>query len=275
MTPIPLLREALATMKTMIRLFVAVIAAVTAFDSVRWVTVGTTLALLSMASGCAPATIALVHPDTGTQVLCSNPASSEEAVALLKRLPPPMVFGAWGALQAQYDTRRITMVEYCARRYELANYVRSSTALAPGRGATYVNPTYRWSVAYPDFWRLDDDDRGWVKLSRGMAVVGIHTVTNVTGKSLDEVADAGLRAWEQRIGSRFEVIARRPLTLANDLPAIEVVHHIGTVVVGKSRKVIAVVQDRAFVIDAETYLEAWPTFEPDFNRIIESFSVQQ
>ena len=114
-----------------------------------------------------------------------------------------------------------------------------------------------------------------MKLSRGMAIVGIHTVTNVTEKSLDEVTDAGLRGWEQRIGSRFEVIARRRLTLSNDLPAIEVVHHIGSGVVGKSRKVIAVVKDRSFVIDAETYLEAWPTFEPDFNRIIESFSVQE
>lgn len=262
-------------MKTLMRLFVPVIGAVIAFDRVRWVAVGTTLASLSMASGCAPATIALVHSDTGMTAVCSNPASSEEALALLKRLPPPMVFGAWGALQAQYNTGRITLVEYCARRYELANFVRSSTPLGTNRGATYFNPTYRWSVAYPDFWRLDDSDRGWVKLSRGMAVVGIHTFTNVTGKSLDEVADAGLRGWEQRIGSKFEVIARRRLTLSNDLPAIEVVHHIGSVVVGKSRKVIAVVKDRAFTIDAETYLEAWSRFEPDFNRIIESFSVQQ
>ena len=63
-----------------------------------------TLALFSIASGCAPATIALVQPDTGARTVCSNPASSEEAVALLKRLPPPMVFGAWGALEAQYAT---------------------------------------------------------------------------------------------------------------------------------------------------------------------------
>lgn len=257
------------------RLFVPVIGAVIALDRVRWAAVGTTLASLSMASGCAPATIALVHSDTGMTAVCSNPASREQAVATLKVLPSPLVFGAWGALQAQYDAGRITFVEYCARRYELANFVRSSTTLGTNRGATYVNPTYRWSVAYPDFWRVDDKDPKWVKLSRGMAVVGIHTGTNVAGKSLDEIGDAGLREWERRIGSRFEVIARRRLTLSNDLAAIEVVHHIGSVVVGKSRKVIAVVKDRAFWIDAETYLEAWSRFEADFNRIIESFSVQQ
>jgi hypothetical protein len=236
----------------------------------------TALALFSSANGYASATIALVHPDTGARAVCSNPSSSEEALTLLKRLPPPMVFGAWGALQAQYDTGRITLVEYCARRYELANYVRSATAFVPSKGATYVHPMHRWSVAYPDFWRLDDNDREWVKLSRGsMAIVGIHAATNVIGKSLDEVTDTWLRGWEQHIGERFEVIARRRLTLSNDLPAIEVVHHIGSGVIGKSRKVFAVVKDRAFLIDAETYLEAWPTFEPDFNRIIESFSVQE
>jgi hypothetical protein len=234
-----------------------------------------TLALVSMASRAEPATITLFHSDTGARAVCSDPASSEEAAALLKRLPPPMVFGAWGALQSQYDTGRIALTEYCARRYELANYVRSSTAFEPSRGATYVNSTYRWSVAFPDFWRLNDVDRGWVKLSRGMAVVGIHTLPNISGRSLEEVVDASLRGWEQHIGSRFEVISRRHLTLSNHLPAIEIVHHIGNVVVGKSRKVIAVFKDRVFLIDAETYLEAWPAFEPDFNRIIESFSVQE
>jgi len=103
----------------------------------------------------------------------------------------------------------------------------------------------------------------------------IHTVTNVTGKSLEEVVDASERGWEQHIGSRFEVITRRHMTLSNDLPVIEIVHHIGNVVVGKSRQVIAVLKDRAFVVDAETYLEVWSAFEPDFNRIIESFSVQE
>lgn len=170
------------------------------------------------------------------------------------------------------DTGRITLLEYCARRYELAGYVRSPES---SKSATYFNPTYRWSITYPGDWRLDDNDRRFVKISQGPAVVGIHTYAVVTGRSLDEVADSGLRAWEQHIGSRFVTVARRRLTLFNDLHAIEVVHHIGTGVVGKSRKVIAVVKDQSFWIDAETYLDSWPSFEGNFNRIIESFRVQE
>jgi hypothetical protein len=114
-----------------------------------------------------------------------------------------------------------------------------------------------------------------VKLSRGIAIVGVHTAANVSGMSLDEVADAWLRTWEQQqIGTRVEVVARRRVALSGELPAIEVVHHIGSGVVGKSRKIFLVVKERAFLIDAETYLEAWPIFEIDFNRISDSFGVR-
>jgi hypothetical protein len=230
------------------------------------------LVFVLAASGFASTTVTLVHPDTGEQAVCASPGSSDEAVALLRRLPRPLVFGAAGALEAQLNTNRITVVEYCARRYELANYVRSSAGLVPTKGGKYIDPVHRWSVAYPEFWRPDDTGRGWVKLSRGMAIVGVHTATDVSGKSLDEVADAWLRGWEQHVGTKVEVVARRRLALSG-LTAIEVVHHIGSGVVGKSRKIFLVVKDRAFLIDAETYLEAWPIFEADFNHIVDSFRV--
>ena len=73
----------------------------------------------------------------------------------------------------------------------------------------------------------------------------------------------------------FTQISRQRLTLPDNLPAIEVVHHIGRGVLGKSRKVIAVVKARAFWIDAETALASWPEYEPDLNRIVESFRVQE
>lgn len=234
------------------------------------------LALSSVVSNCGPAAVVtLAHPDTGARAACSTPASSEEATALMKQLPPPMVSTASMALAAQLNTGRIGVVEYCAQRYELANYVRTSAALVPSKGATYVNRTYQWSVAYPDFWQVNDNDLASVKLRRGLGTVGIHTVSNASRHSLEEVAEAGLRRWEQQIGTKVEVIARRRLTLSNDLPAIEVVHHIGKAVVGKSRKVITVLKDRAVFIDAETYAEVWATFEPDFNHIIESFKIQE
>ena len=157
---------------------------------------------------------------------------------------------------------------------------RKSEASAQPQGATeksYANPDHRWSIFHPADWKVDDNDRFFVKVSRGPAILGIHTFTDVAGKSLDEFADAAVQRWERNMRNVnvFTQVSRQRLTLPGDLPAIEIVHHIGRGVVGKSRKVIAVVKDRAFWIDAETNLASWPEHERDFNRIIESFRVQQ
>lgn len=142
---------------------------------------------------------------------------------------------------------------------------------------SYANPDHRWSISYPTDWKLDDRDRLDVRISRGPAILGIHTYTDVAGKSLDQVADAILQRWEQNMRSVnvFTQISRQRLTLPDNLPAIEVVHHIGRGVLGRSRKVIAVVKERAFWIDAEASLLSWPDYEGDFNRMVESFRVQE
>jgi hypothetical protein len=204
--------------------------------------------------GCA-STIGLIHPKSGARVVCSNRSSAEQ----LRQLPTPSDFGAFGSVQALYDTGRINWLEYCARRYELAGYVRSTT-LATGHTITYLNRDYGWSVTYPDSLRLDDSDRGWVKLSRGSAVVGIHTFPRSSGKTLDEIADIGLRSWAEHIGIRFVEVSRRHVALADRLPAIEVVHEMGTGQIGRSRKIIAIDGDRILWVDAETFLDSWSTF---------------
>jgi tetratricopeptide (TPR) repeat protein len=155
---------------------------------------------------------------------------------------------------------------------------RKIEAAAPTHAASehsYVNPEYRWSISYPADWKIDSTDRLFVRLSRGPAIVGIHTFPDAAGKSLDESADAALQRWEQsmRKVNLFTQVSRQRLSLSNNLPAIEVIHHIGRGVVGKSRKLIAVARDRVFWIDAETTLAAWPDYERDFNRIIESFRI--
>lgn len=166
-----------------------------------------------------------------------------------------------------------------ARRTESARAAQRPAVVAesaPGMRTTYVNPAYRWSVTYPGGWRLDDNERRSVMVSKGQARVGIHTGTGVLGLSLAQVADDSLRAWEEdRVGNIFTQISRRRVTLHNGLEAVEVIHRIGTGVAGKSRKIIAVFKDRGFWIDAETFLADWPVFERDFDAIIESFSVQE
>jgi hypothetical protein len=153
---------------------------------------------------------------------------------------------------------------------------RKDIAMQPRAAATksYTHPDYRWSVSYPGDWQLNDNDR-FVKLSRGQAILGIHALTDVAGKSLDEVADGTVKAWEQHMRNvnTFKRVSRQRVTLAGDLTAIAIVHHIGTGQVGKSQKIILVVKDRRFLIDAETLLASWPDYERDFNQIIDSFRV--
>ena len=153
-------------------------------------------------------------------------------------------------------------------RREIAAQPRATTE------NSYTNPDHRWSVSYPGDWKLNDNGR-FVKFSRGQAILGIYTYTDVAGKSLDEVADATIQQWEHHMQkvNLFKRVSRQRVTLAGDLTAIAIVHHIGTGSVGQSRKVIAVVKDRRFLIDAETHLASWPDYERDFNLIIHSFKV--
>ena len=156
---------------------------------------------------------------------------------------------------------------------------KKAEASAQPQAATekaYTNPDHRWSISYPGTWKLEDTDRSFVKLSKGAAVLGIHTYADIAGTSPDEVAEVAIQRWERNMRNMnvFTQVSRQRMTLAGELPAVEFVHHIGTGVVGKSRKIVAAVKGRVFGIDAETYLASWPEYERDFNQIIGSFRVQ-
>lgn len=154
--------------------------------------------------------------------------------------------------------------------------VRDEAAARPRAAIdrSYANPDQRWSVSYPRDWRLDDSGR-FIKISRGEAILGIHTLSNASSTSLDEVADSAIKEWEQQM-QRVNVVkrvSRRRTTLAGDLTAIAIVHHIGVGQVGKSQKIIVAGKERSYLIDAETSLASWPDHERDFQQIIGSFRV--
>ena len=153
-------------------------------------------------------------------------------------------------------------------RRDIAAQPRSTAIL------NHAHPTQRWMLSYPGDWTLTDDGQ-FVRLSRGQAVLGIHVLPDVAGRSIDAVADAAVQAWERRMQAVNSVrrVSRQRQVLPGDLTAIAVVHHIGIGQVGKSLKLVVLVQGRGFLIDAETHLASWPDYEADFNRIIDSFRV--
>jgi hypothetical protein len=103
--------------------------------------------------------------------------------------------------------------------------------------------------------------------------LGIHSGTS-GGRftDLDAFATAVLAGWEQSIGKKFTTVSRQHITLESGVAAVEVIHLIGTGTVGKDRQIYVLAGDRIFILIAETNLDSWPKLEPDFGRIINTFT---
>jgi hypothetical protein len=228
--------------------------------------------ILALAAG-----IALVNPE-GKEASCVAPATREEATALMQAMPAPKDFSAYGALTATYDLRRISLVEYCARRYELAGYARRVQP-DPGAagGQTYSHPAYRWSVSYPAGWKLDASNPAGVRLLApdGSALCGIHSA-EVRFRTLEEHVDFSLAHSEKYFKERGVMLTgtgKRPLPLPNDIAGIEVITDMSNG--GRSRRVYAFTEPVGYVIDCETYTGSWEKFEPVFARIIASLTFRK
>lgn len=141
---------------------------------------------------------------------------------------------------------------------------------------SYTNRNHRWLVSYPADWKLDDSDQ-FVKISKSQAILGIHPITDVAGKSLDEVADATVHKWERQMKNVNVVrrVSRKRVELGGHVEGIAIVHHIGAGQIGQSRKIIVIVKEHGYLIDTETLLASWPDYESDFSSIINSFRVLQ
>lgn len=147
------------------------------------------------------------------------------------------------------------------------------TPSGPMNEVVYTHPVQRWSISYPAGWKVSSGNPRSVTF-RGTdppASLGVHALPDAASKSLDDAVGIVLGIFAS---PNYRVVSRRSMTLPNGFSAVELVHHIGTGTVGKSRKVITVAKGRAFVIDAETYLDSWNSAEPYFNRMIDSFTIQ-
>jgi photosystem II reaction center protein PsbP len=152
-------------------------------------------------------------------------------------------------------------------------------AAGPNLGARqerqYTNQDQGWSIAFPRDWRLDDRTEGYVKITSPgdpAGIVGIHaTLFDRDRVNVDDFATAGMAAESRRPG--FKILSRQPIARVDATSALEIVNVLGVKPAGKSRKVFVIAGHRGFVVNAETYLDAWPSFEAAFDRIVSSFKV--
>ncbi len=156
-----------------------------------------------------------------------------------------------------------------------------ATAASPhsssSAGQLYSSAAYGWSIYVPRDWKLDDADPSLVKISPAPALpageLGIHSGPNGSGfTDVDALASAGLASWEQSIGKSFTTVSRQHITLGSGVAAVEAIHLIGIGTVGKDRQIYVLAGGQIFILDAETNLDSWPTLEPFFDRIINSFT---
>ena len=137
---------------------------------------------------------------------------------------------------------------------------------------TFTHPFYKWSLSHLDGWKIKESHHSDVIFvaERQQMMISVRAIPVNSGNSLDNVASYVLNTWPP---PHFRLISGKTITLKNGLPALEIIHHIGTGVNGKSRKIIVIVNGQGFLIDAETFFDSWDASEPYFEKIINSFTL--
>src|SRR5262245_8975672 len=127
----------------------------------------------------------------------------------------------------------------------------------------YSNQDHGWTIASPRDWRLDDRDKSYVKITSPgdpAGIVGIHSALFERDRiNIDDFASAVMANESRRPG--FKILSRQPIARSDGTSALEVVNVLGVKPAGRSRKIFVIAGHRGFVVNAETYLDAWPSFE--------------
>ena len=147
--------------------------------------------------------------------------------------------------------------------------------LAQSTGRTYVNPVHHWSITVPPRWSIDSQDVAFVQLKpppgSPEGLVGIHA-GQVRFQTADELVDFSV-AYQSRSGQGINVVARRVVYLPDSVRAVELESRLGVGTVGHSLRRYVIKDGIAYVLDAETYDQAWPTMGPSFVGILRSFRI--
>jgi len=140
---------------------------------------------------------------------------------------------------------------------------------------TLGNPRYGWSVTYPAGWRADAANPDDVRLhaSDGSAQCGIHGAA-VRFETAGEYAEFMMAFNEKYFGARgvrLKTSGARPLVLANDVAAIDVLTDMSSG--GRSRRIYVISKPLGFIVDCETRAGNWDKVESVFARVIASFTI--
>lgn len=228
-----------------------------------------TLALLgAVCASVASDTISMVDARSGTREICPPAPGSRTFTLSVTQLHELT------ELQEEAARTGMSALEECARAFEIRGYRREGQP----EYRRYVSPAYKWSISYPLGWTLDDtnpaDVRIWAPANLPRGLVGIHSEVGVTVASGGAYANIFLERWDRGMARQgvSAVLASRRGGILDGTFVTHIEHLMGAQPRGKSRKVIGLVGEHGFVLDAETFEEAWTNLEPYFYQIIRSFT---
>jgi hypothetical protein len=234
-----------------------------------------TLALAALVAGCASVardTISMIDTQSGSREIC--PPAPGERTYTVTSAQVHIQMHELTELQEEAARTGMSALEQCARTFEIRGYRREGQA----EYRRYVSPVYKWSISYPPGWTLDDKDPADVRIqspaSLPRGLVGIHSEVGVTVPSGGEYANIFLDRWNRNIASQgvSAVLTSRRVRFLDGTVVTYIEHLMGAQPRGKSRKVIGLIGEHGFVLDAETFEGAWTNLEPYFYQIIRSFT---
>ena len=223
------------------------------------------------------ATAEIYDPAAGTFTATASLADARGAHAAVATANGIWITGGIGAIGLNSSEVFAATTPVNARPAAAPPVNRPSPApvSAPGEERQYRNEDHRYSIAYPRNWRLENRDVDYVKITSPgdpAGIVGIHAVMfDRERANLEDFVGALIAGEFRRPG--FKILSRQPIKLADGTTGLEIVNVLGVKPAGKSRKVFAIVGHRGYVVNAETYLDAWPSFEAAFDRVVASFRI--
>ena len=147
---------------------------------------------------------------------------------------------------------------------------------APDGIQVYTNPQFHWSIAYPATWGIEADNAQFVRIvapeKNGICGVRSRPTSQATADALADYALAyAKKNLKEHRGLDQVTVSRERTRLRGDIEATEV-----TVAMkpngGQARRIYAVVNGNGFMVDCAASDAAWHSNEPQFKKIIASFT---
>ena len=143
----------------------------------------------------------------------------------------------------------------------------------------YQNPSFPWSVTYPDGWTLNLTSPGQLQILHpgpgDQAGCSFFSVA-VQFTSVDEFSNFWITQADQDMKRRGIGVRRgtkQSITLPNQIVGVSVTTEI--LAGGRSRSVFVLADGVGYMMDCETSAKSWDRFATSFERIINSFTIEK